>query len=615
MDKLTHLLSLPFELREMIWTFCSSDQESNGLLRCCHQTRDEFSPHCRLTEDVEKLRTLQIWVDSTYEDGIWLKFDYTWGKDGYAHRAISQVRDMDDPIVQMFLKIRQVDKIVVNLHAPRMGYFVGALFMMLAKASDTYFFMSHMLRNIDPEQSDMGQVEINFSTEERQPGQTENEAKNFWECRSPKVLAEPLRKHWFHSGPMPCFYEYFLISYPCVFPHPPTINYLTWPRRHVHRKYSGDTKSARFHHITSIRGHGRPRGLSPRAGFDFIMRIKVPDLPGRFIHQQRMAEFAAVAMTVPRCDSSTMIDPNGVLRESRLYESSYHWPHIYYDKQNLMSRFQFCLDDLPGPVGGHMDMLRLHRFKTMNKCIHNFFARQNKKSENWGGLYGAATEMSRRLATLFDPFATNHVIKMRQSCPHLRAVKWATATSSPSQKDDIWLQHYPKGIRYHWGGRNLIEWRSHWRTRGISRQDRSQYKLEKWGRNSVRLHQCWECVASYQDSGVILNQLALPREREALQRLLPHAADGKRPVLIRRDREECIYRRARRGCGYTASDFCFMAWSCWRWAEMAGKDSFYSTYRDGLPGYLRGTPDTVFYGPNGELDYREWFLNFKGVRD
>lgn len=140
MNKPTHLLSLPFELREMIWTFCSSDQNSNGLLRCCHRTRDEFSPNCRLTEDVEKLRTLQIWVDSTYEDGIWLKFDYTWGKDGYTHRAISQVRDMDDPIVQMFLKVRQVDKIVVNLHAPRRGYFVGALFMMLAKASDAFFF-------------------------------------------------------------------------------------------------------------------------------------------------------------------------------------------------------------------------------------------------------------------------------------------------------------------------------------------------------------------------------------------------------------------------------------------------------------------------------------------
>jgi len=214
---------------------------------------------------------------------------------------------------------------------------------------------------------------------------------------------------------MPCFYEYFLISHPCILLHPPTINYLTWPRRHVHKKYSHDTESARFSHVLSVRGSHGTRGLSTQDAIAFIKRIKVPGLPGRFVHQERIAEFAAVAMTVPRCDSDPIADPNGVLRDERHCQSSNHWPHIYYDKQNLMSRFQFCLDNLPGPIGGQMDMLRLHRFRTMNKCTHNFFARQTNKFANWGGLYGAATEMSRRLATLFDPFATSHVIKLRQS--------------------------------------------------------------------------------------------------------------------------------------------------------------------------------------------------------
>ncbi|CAG7554893.1 unnamed protein product [Fusarium equiseti] len=524
MNKLTHLLSLHFELRGMIWTFCSSDQDSNGLLRCCHQTRDEFSPHCRLTEDVEKLRTLQIWVDSTYEDGIWLKFDYTWGKDGHTHRAISQVRDMDDPIIQMFLKIRQVDKIVVKKTArPNRKRSKELLGMSLTQGSCRaykealdLFWANALLLRVLPHQSSL-------------------------------------------CIPAPTHHQLFVVAQK------------TYPQ-------------------------------------------EVPDLPGRFVHQERIAEFAAVAMTIPRCDSCPIADPNGVLRESRLYEPRRHWPHIYYDKQNLMSRFQFCLDNLPGPISGHMDMLRLHRFKTMNKCTHNLFARQNNKFANWGGLYDAATEMSRRQATLFNPFATDHVIMMRQSSHQLRAVKWATATDAPFQEDDTWLQYYPKGIRYHWGGRNLVEWRLHWRTQAISRADIVRYDLWRWGLNTVRLHQWWECKASYQDSGVILNQLALPREREALQRLLPHAADSERPVLIRRDREECIYRQARRGCGYTASDFCSMAWSRWRWAEMAGKETFYTTYREGLPGYFRN-PDTEFYGPNGEENYRGWFLDFKGVRD
>jgi len=195
----------------------------------------------------------------------------------------------------------------------------------------------------------------------------------------------------------------------------------------------------------------------------------------------------------------------------------------------------------------------------------------------------------------------------------------ATATASPYREDDTWLQYYPRGIRYHWGGRNLIEWRFHWRTQGISLADKSLYNLQSWGLNPVRLHQWWECVASFQDSGAILNQLALPREQEALERLLTqhshHPEDSERPVLVRRDQDECVYREARRGCGYGGADFCTMAWSRWRWAEKAGKETFYSTYRDGLPGYLGRTLDEEFRGPNGETECRGWFLDFKGVQD
>ncbi|UZP42467.1 hypothetical protein NXS19_010283 [Fusarium pseudograminearum] len=106
MDDVPRLLSLPFELRDMIWTYCATTAESKGLLICCHQTRDEFTGHCILTEDVERLQTLRIWLDSTYDDGIWLKFDYTWTKDGHYHHAVSQVGDMSDPIIRTFLKIR-----------------------------------------------------------------------------------------------------------------------------------------------------------------------------------------------------------------------------------------------------------------------------------------------------------------------------------------------------------------------------------------------------------------------------------------------------------------------------------------------------------------------------
>jgi hypothetical protein len=368
MNNHTHLLSLPFELRDTIWAFCSDNTDSNGLLGCCRQTRDEFTPYCVLTEDVERLQTLRIWVDSTYNDGIWLKFDYTWEKDGYYHRAISRVGDMSDPIVQTLLKIRQVNKIIVDLHAPRRGYFVGALFMMLAKADDVYGLVARMLQDIDPEKShtDTMHVEINFSTETRQPGQTAKEAKNFWECRSPKALQDLTRIFWHDAGQMPCFYEYFLISHPYTFPRTPVINYLIWPRRHVHRKTTPDVETVqRYYGMCSS---------------EFERQMMVCSLHGCCNYQQRIAKCSANLMTTARWISGReRMKRNRGLLTGKPELPRHHWKHIYYDKQSLMSRFQFWLDNLPGPVGGHMDMLRLHRFKTMNKCENNLFARQLKK--------------------------------------------------------------------------------------------------------------------------------------------------------------------------------------------------------------------------------------------
>ncbi|RGP66527.1 hypothetical protein FSPOR_6548 [Fusarium sporotrichioides] len=515
MDGSTHLLSLPLELRDMIWTLCATTAESYGLLECCHQTRDEFNSHCILTEDVERLQTLRIWLDSTYDDGIWLKFDYTWKTEEYYHRAIRQVGDMSDPIVQTFLKIRRVNKIILNLHAPRRGYFVGALFMMLAKANDVYCFMSNMMQDIITEQldPDLGHVEINFLTELRQPGQTANEAKNFWECRSPKALQEPIRKYWSGAGQMPCFYEYFLIIHP--WEHNPLTTEMVQSLRKFCFKLRSKTilnkvlwqqKASKYH----------------RYGCD---------------RQQEIAVCSTESMTRARWDGK---HSEFVKRDPEIKR---HWEHIYYDRENLMCRFQFWLDNLPGPAGGHMDMLRLHRFKTMNMCGAGLFARQTQNYPKSGGPYGASTEINRRLATLFDPFAAARIIEMRDSCPHFRAVEWATASLSEDVKyrsSEAWLKFYPGGIQYHWDRRNLIEWRLHWTTRSYNREEKRH--KGRYGYNNVLLHQWWECVASYQDSEAVLNELSFPMERVALQRALKsfpnHPADSERPVLVRRDRDE-----------------------------------------------------------------------------
>ncbi|KAM0555682.1 hypothetical protein ACHAO7_003314 [Fusarium culmorum] len=414
---------------------------------------------------------------------------------------------MSDPIIRTFLKIRQVNKIILDLQVPRRGYFVGTLFMMLAKVNDVYCLMSNMMRDIIMEQPDpdLGHVEINFLTESRQPGQTANEAKNSWECRSPKVLQEPIRKYWSRAGQMPCFYEYFLISHPWEFPRPPVIisKEIIWKQ----------------------------------ATHSFPLK--------RFNIQQQIAVWSAESMTRARWNGKrTKFDYDSLTIEP-------HWEHVYYDGENLMSRFQFWLDNLPGPTGGHMDMLRLHRFKTMDKYGAGIFARQNQNYPKSGGPYGASTEINRRLATLFDPFAASHIIEMRDSCPHFRAVKWATASLSKHTKqmsDEARLKFYPQGIRYYWDSRNLIEWRLHWTTRNYSLLEKFDNSL--YGCNNVLLHQWWECAASYRDSWAVLNELALPVEREALQWAIKsfpnHPADIERPVLVRRDRDEYIVRVARK---------------------------------------------------------------------
>ncbi|RGP59129.1 hypothetical protein FLONG3_11283 [Fusarium longipes] len=487
MNNHTHLLSFPFELRDAIWTLCSTTTDSHGLLRCCRQTRDEFTLHCVLTEDVEKLQTLRIWVDSSYNDGIWLKFDYTWEKDGYYHRAA------------------------------------------------------------DP---DLGHVEINFLTETRQPGQTAKEARNFWECRSPKALQEPIRKYWRDARHMPRFYEYFLISHP--------------------------TCSNELQRQTTTR---------------YLRRCEL---------QQRIVEWSANSMTRARWTRNRdVIDFEQGLPLGRSFLTKRQWEHIYYDRENLMSRFQFWLDNLPGPFGGPMDMLRLHRFKTMNKCGAGFFARQTQSFPNSGGPHGASTEINRRLATLFDPFAAAHIIQMRDGCPHLRAVGWATAPLSEHGRytqDETWLKFYSKGIRYNWDRRNLVEWILHWLTRNYNRREKN---LKGYFRgNNVCLHQWWECVASYQDSGAVLNELALPVERQAphwtLKSFPSHPQDSERPVLIRRDRDEYIVRCLRKGRGYTIFNYCSMAWRSWDWANYTGSGPFFHNDEDLIP-----ESSKIVYSPQG----------------
>ncbi|KAM0342816.1 hypothetical protein ACHAPU_009180 [Fusarium lateritium] len=222
-----------------------------------------------------------------------------------------------------------------------------------------------MSRDVDPEQSDMGHVKLKFTSENRQPHQTAKEARSFWECRSPKVLQEASRKYFERCGQMPCFYEYFLINVPYFFPHPPVIEYVTWPRRHVHRKEPLDA------------------------------------------------------------------------------------------------------------------------------------------------------DMVRRLIT-------EDVLGVRESCPHLRAVTWATASADSSDEHsprDTWLKHYRNGIRYNWNRGNLVQWRLQWRTR--SAKDFLGENPFPDLRNAVRLCSSWECSSCCDEAYKSVSELANASEETCDRPVLP----------------------------------------------------------------------------------------------
>ncbi|KIL92479.1 hypothetical protein FAVG1_03657 [Fusarium avenaceum] len=364
MEHPKHLLLLPYELRDMIWASCSATGDANGLLRCCRQTKEEFTRYCVLPKDVSQLDKLKILVDSTYDHGIWLKFDYTWQQNGHTRRAVSAVRHMGEPIVRRVAKTIKVNEITVHLHAPRRGHFVGALLMMLAKANDAYYFIYAMSKFPKFNKDNPGRIAIKFFTEMVQLGQSTKEIKNFWECRAPKVLEDPMRKYLSHPGQMPCFYEYFLRCFPLL-----------------------------------------------------------PDL------QKHIKQRAANIMA----NGVTSLDETSFDHTGDPVNSS--WEHINYDT-------------------------------TMDAISVDYFARaENTAGNDDAGLFGASSKVTRQLRALFEPLATDHVVGLRSTCPHLRVVEWPTTSSSSQLSSDAssrWLESYPKGIRYHWGGRNLVDWRFGW---------------------------------------------------------------------------------------------------------------------------------------------------------
>jgi hypothetical protein len=203
-----------------------------------------------------------------------------------------------------------------------------------------------------------------------------------------------------------------------------------------------------------VRSHGH-------RGYQLPARNRIPDYLRKHFEetlrnfQKNIATYAA-SMLVVRHES--LIDLK--------WSDELAWEHISYHTKSMRARYQSLLDTLGGPDGGCLNMLRLHPFKTMDFSGSNYFkphewvARQDK-----GGLAGASSKINQRLRALSDPYASEDVLRLRQTCSHLRAAHWATASLQmppESRSPSLWLDHYPNVIRCHWNVRSLVEWSFRW---------------------------------------------------------------------------------------------------------------------------------------------------------
>ncbi|KAF5582872.1 hypothetical protein FPCIR_9310 [Fusarium pseudocircinatum] len=514
------LLYLPFELSEMIWGFAASTGDANGLLRCCRQTRDEFSPYCQLPDNVNELHRLKILVDSTYDHGIWLKFDYHWKQDRHIRHAVSAIQDMSDPMALRLGRMSNIGDIVVILRAPRRGYCRSRFRKDKGWPSDA-------------------QITIRFATEGVQSSQSTREAKSFWECRATKILEDPLRKHITDRAQMPYFYEYFLIAF-FKLPSVPTILHDKAVQSHGHRGY----------HVPA------------RNTMSGCLRKEFRETLLNF--QKNIAAYAARMLVEEDID---IWDPP--LSRNREPPDQLAWKHINYHRRSIKARYQFLLDNLVGTVGGCMDMLRLHRFKTMLSSRLNYFSRHEwVAGRDSGGLAGASSKINWRLRALFDPDAADEVLRLRRTCSHLRAVPWATASSDipfESRSSSLWLEHYPNGIRYHWSGRNLVEWNFRWEAKKHQIRSGIYYREDR----VARLSRWWECLGCCQGSLHCMSEVASPCDRKRLRNTYAFIQDYDshdpydqlqsgdirigRPVIISR---ECIRKLKLKKGRYWGKDWC-----------------------------------------------------------
>lgn len=517
---ITSLLVLPGEVRNKIWEYAAANGAWATLMSSCRQFCEEISWLCDLPDDLEHLEQLTIVIDSNYVRGVWLEARCEWF-DGDRARVLSKpVQDLDDPWMTHIGNIPSIRHIQVRVVAPKNGQFFGAFMMLFAKSSDVSNWIlpwrEHL--GVHDDDSELSSLRIVFETESSTPEAPR--ASSFWTCRWEEELLDNLRRVAFKDhGKPPYCYEYFLIFFSTL----------------------GGTGSP----VEIVLDDSIQRDNSTL--IDGPYRRIIEDLPEPSLCKQRLQAWESHRPTTVRNFTSWVSrwGMRQVIRNSPNALDGNGWveivaAHIFAiiacEHDNISYHLSIYLDHHTGPPGGPMDMLRLHRFKTLHRSRSNFFAclsNPRTRSRPVTTMREDLDEVTHRFYQLFNPLAPKQIRDLRHTCKHFQSIDWPMAAPEQEQNTEtccelsqlghmpsleparcsrsLWIESYPNGVSYGQGpcagsaqggrGNSLASWRNKWELYSHPEVE------EDWVRRT------WECLMCCDDAAPAWMELCTMRHK------------------------------------------------------------------------------------------------------
>lgn len=205
------LLALPFEIRDLIWSFTAINGSWTRLGLTCKLFHEELQSHCQLPGRLKDLERMVIRVDPSYVQGTWLEVQCIWHTGRRYRHLTLPIQNMDDAMVGMLWDMGGGTPQHMDMHvvAPSQGHVWADFLVMFAKANDAMSLIKWILPPIYDwytPQPDNPTLRVLFDSD----GQASSKRrKSFWECRCVKGFNHGRLPSRGNAVELPCLYQYF----------------------------------------------------------------------------------------------------------------------------------------------------------------------------------------------------------------------------------------------------------------------------------------------------------------------------------------------------------------------------------------------------------------------